>query len=188
MNTVVFATSSRVSERKRDLDDEQTERLRQHVIAMTNEKDANQSTVAKALDVSPSTISSLISGRQGGSYAMAFEVARIRGVPLSDILGEETVRRIISLEPAEPEEGDPKRKVQLDPIYLASHPKVQKTFDLDDRFTSSSVTVTREMYMRRLLQIIDDWRAGILRDPDELKGGARLVPPPADPTPPKQRP
>lgn len=169
-----------MGERKRDLDDEQTERLRQHIEAAVSE--TNQSRVAEALGVKPSTISSIIGRRQGGSFAMAFEIAKLRAIPLSAILGEETVRRIVDLEQGTDRKLDPKRQVQRSPAYLDAIPKVQRAFDRDDRYTSSSVAgkATFEMYMRRLLQIIDEERAGVLIDPDELIPGARIVPAPVD--------
>lgn len=178
IHNVDFATNRGVAERQRDLDDEQTERLREHVRALVNE--SNQTKVADAIGVSPSTISSLLGRRQGGSYAMAFAVCALRGIPLSAILGDDATRRIIDLEPVN---LDPKRQVQRSAVYLQADPKVQRAFDRDDKYTSSAAAsrVTVEMYTRRLLQLIDEHRAGLLPDPDELVSGARLLPPPQDP-------
>jgi transcriptional regulator with XRE-family HTH domain len=188
--TLDSTQTARVAERKgRDLDDEQTEKLRAEVRRWVEESGQSKSSVAEALEVDPSTISSLLSKRSGGSFAMAFAVCAKRGIPLSAILGEELARRIIALEIA-PEEPvkDPKRRVQRGDLYGEMPEIVRRAFDVDDKYTSSALAgkVTVEVYTRRLLELLADYRSGVLPDPDELKSGARLLPRPEDPDAPKR--
>lgn len=95
MHTAGIARISAVSSRRRDLTPEENARLRTLLEEALREEGGNQSALARKLELrTPSTISSIKSGRQGASIVLASALCHLRGVALSSVLSPERIREL----------------------------------------------------------------------------------------------